>query len=175
MVRKWIALLLVAVFIYQAAGYFIFFTSQKYVIREEIKNRIRYSLPEDQMTKWIFKPGSDEFKKIHWYEENEFRYRGKMYDVVRQENSINGEIIYYCINDSQEEALFKNLDQLVENEIDQQKQNHQKIKIKTVIDLFYYKYLTLRCLDKIKIIYYHPFLIFFSNIPDTPAPPPWIV
>lgn len=167
--------MLVAVFFFHAAGYFMFFTSQRYFIREEIKSRIQNNLPEAEMTKWVFKAGSDELKKIYWYDKNEFRYRGKMYDIVRQEININGEIIYYCINDSQEEALFENLDQLVENEIHQQNQNHQKVKVKPVIDLFYYKCITLRCLDEEIFFFNYPLMKHCSNIPDTPAPPPWIV
>jgi hypothetical protein len=52
----------------------------------------------------------DEFtQKINWKSENEFEFKGKMYDVVKTENAAD-EIIVFCIWDEKEDDLISNFE-----------------------------------------------------------------
>ena len=59
--------------------------------------------------------------KLNWKEENEFEYKGMMYDVERVEIKSNC-VIVYCLRDVTEEMLISNYEKL-------QKSNSTKDKI----------------------------------------------
>jgi hypothetical protein len=53
---------------------------------------------------------NDEFtQKINWKGENEFEFKGKMYDIVKTERSDN-EVIVYCVWDEREDELISNFE-----------------------------------------------------------------
>ena len=53
---------------------------------------------------------------MQWVDDHEFRRDGKLYDVVR--TRISGDTTYFtCINDTQEEKLFADLDNHVQREM----------------------------------------------------------
>ena len=55
---------------------------------------------------------------IAWTEENEIRFKGNMYDVVRTESQRDGSINYFCLNDSKEEELFGKLGDHLTSQMD---------------------------------------------------------
>ncbi len=113
MSRKITALLFIFIFAFNAAGYYFVFKIKQQKIRKEVKQRIRNSIPLEELTLFIFDTSSEEYKKIKWVEEHEFRYNGSMYDIVRQSPGRNGNVSFYCINDSDEEKLFAGLDKYI--------------------------------------------------------------
>ncbi len=53
---------------------------------------------------------SDESDKLIWFRDGrEFRYLGHMYDVVHIENKNDGTIIYHCIKDEKENAIYRDI------------------------------------------------------------------
>lgn len=79
----------------------------KQQVRKEIKARIKSSVPKNELRALIYNySNSSEFK---WHHKKEFCYHGTMYDIVSSERLLNGDIIFYCVTDSQETILFKNL------------------------------------------------------------------
>ena len=100
--------------VYNSAGHAIVFTALRYTVRQEIKALLKQGVPEGELHVLIipksveFDPNSS-FQRIH---EGEFRYEGKMYDIVRRE--LRGDTtVYYCVNDVQEEKLFADLDEQI--------------------------------------------------------------
>jgi len=63
-----------------------------------------------EITVLIFS-SADYEKKLYWYDKNEFMLDGKMYDVIKIEES-NNEFIIYCLNDQKEELLISNYKKL---------------------------------------------------------------
>ncbi len=52
---------------------------------------------------------------FRWIDENEFRYQGRMYDIISKEE--RGDSVYlYCIEDSAESDLYAVLDKIIEND-----------------------------------------------------------
>ena len=112
--KRIIAILLLILFAYGTIGYYISFEVEKTAVRHEIKQRIKQGVPTSDLT--IIKDDVTN-SRLNWIKPSkEFRLNGKMYDVVSKR--IEGNIIYYsCINDTQEEELFKTLDEQVNKEM----------------------------------------------------------
>lgn len=114
---RYIPYLLLSLIFLQSFGYLAVFDLQRYQIRKDIKHRIKNGVPEGELI--LFKMPTDPEKRqdFRFVEAHEFRYKGGMYDVVRQEN--HGEQIwYYCVSDEMEAQLFANLETLVADEIE---------------------------------------------------------
>jgi hypothetical protein len=100
--------------LFNVCGAYIVFESVKSNIRSSIKQKIKEGVPASELT--ILRFSSQEVEAgtagIEWIEGHEFRYHKAMYDVVRTEKD-GGDLVYYCINDTQEESLFARLGALV--------------------------------------------------------------
>lgn len=127
LLKRSIAILLLILFAYGTIGYFISFEVEKYAIRKEVKNRIKKGLPDDKLV--IIKDNAFN-TELNWVEDDEeFRLNGKMYDVVSKR--IEGNTIYYsCIIDAEEEELFEELEQQVDNALNDsgKKKNENNLK-----------------------------------------------
>lgn len=106
--------------LFSEAGYFLYYSIQRYQIKQEIKKELS-SVIEAHLLETI------ELEKnaaaIEWEEEGEeFFFNNSMYDVKRIEK-INGKTFLYCINDDKENALLKKM--VVATEKNQkEKKNH---------------------------------------------------
>jgi hypothetical protein len=107
MVRRIFSVFVLIVMLFNISGYFFTF----YLIQQEYKKQFRKYIcqhvsPENSeliiiSDAEIQRPGSA-FKSM---EENEFRYQGKMYDIIKSEKRGNNNI-FYCVNDKNEEQLL---------------------------------------------------------------------
>ncbi|WP_290799146.1 hypothetical protein [Flavihumibacter sp. UBA7668] len=102
---------LLVVFSSNITGLLVVFKLQQLQIRREIKRQIKRGVPQNELHLITIKQGQEE--QLGWQNEKEFIYEGTFYDVVRKETGAAGATLYYCINDTQEEALFANLDALI--------------------------------------------------------------
>lgn len=110
----------------QAAGFIVVLEIQKHGIRQEIKQQIKAGVPEAELVLWKFCEGKSEpaFQRI---DEHEFRYGGKMYDIVRQES--HGDTTwYYCLADEKETQLFAQLEELVKRGMRQNPEQQQRLE-----------------------------------------------
>ncbi|MBN8703754.1 MAG: hypothetical protein J0M08_11870 [Bacteroidetes bacterium] len=81
-------------------------------IKHEIKQKIKKSIPDDELT--TFTLSKVEYENLEWIEKKEFRLNGNMYDVVKKTIHINGTIILHVINDKKEKELFVNLEKQIQ-------------------------------------------------------------
>lgn len=113
--------------LFNVCGAYIIFKSVKSEIRSNIKHKIKAGVPESELAILKFSIAEVEsgVAGIEWIENHEFRFEGKMYDIVR--TSYEGTtIIYHCINDVQEEVLFAHLNSLVNQAASTDKNSQQK-------------------------------------------------
>lgn len=112
--RVAITLILLSATLFMSSGAFVVFKLQEFLIKKEIKQRIKAGVSESELVlikipvEWETK-GNEAFQRIH---SREFRYFGEMYDIVRYEKH-DDTTYYHCIHDVKESALFANLDDLV--------------------------------------------------------------
>lgn len=116
--KRIVAILLLLLYLHNFAGYLAAFCLLQSHVRSDIKRTIKSGLPDNTLTLLVFQTsslGNDE-SSVQWLEENEFLYRGSMYDVVRAR--ADGDSTYFlCINDVEEERLFAGLDRHVDREM----------------------------------------------------------
>jgi len=111
--RLFVILFTIAV-VFNGPGVHMAFLSTRNAIRAQIKNEIRQGIPESELHCIRDNP------QLHWREKNrEFKMGNRMYDVVKVKR-INGQLIYCCINDTQEEKLFADVNELVDQELEDQ-------------------------------------------------------
>jgi hypothetical protein len=110
----------------QAAGYIFVFEIQKHEIRREIKQQIKAGVPETELVLLKILEGKPNpaFQRV---DEHEFRYDGKMYDIVRQKS--HGDTTwYYCLADEKETQLFAHLEELAKRDMSQNSERQQRIE-----------------------------------------------
>ncbi|MES2139220.1 MAG: hypothetical protein V4511_05900 [Bacteroidota bacterium] len=107
--KKIAVIFFLCVFLFNTMGYFIAFKAVHYQIKKEIKAEIKRKVNPAELTVIVI--NRQQINQIDWYETGKEMYHdGKLYDIVRNtENDTS--IIYYCINDKQEEELFAHLDE----------------------------------------------------------------
>ncbi|WP_373058428.1 hypothetical protein [Zunongwangia sp. H14] len=109
--KKAFAILLLLIFSFNSAGFYISFGIQLYQIKKEVKQRIIAATPREELIQ--LKYSSATKKEFHWHEDGEFSYKGRMYDVVNTEK--NGDAtFYFCIEDKEEMILLASLKKQLE-------------------------------------------------------------
>ena len=107
--KKIVSIVFVGLFLLNSFGYYFIFSHNQGILQDEMKSLIRAGFLKVRYEKVIIAdPASDpDFK---WVEKGEFRYKGKLYDLISME--IKGKtVIFNCINDKKEEQLIARHDQ----------------------------------------------------------------
>ena len=126
--RRAVAIALLFLMLFQAAGHLFVFKIQQHEIRQEIKRQIKAGVPEAELVLLKISRTMEDrpnrfFQRIH---QLEFPYNGSMYDIVRQES--HGDTTwYYCLADEKETQLFANLDELVKQDMAGNPQHRKQI------------------------------------------------
>ncbi|MCX8009797.1 MAG: hypothetical protein N3A61_01465 [Ignavibacteria bacterium] len=114
-------------------------------------------------------------QNLIWKEEYEFELNGKMYDIIKVEETKDS-IIYYCINDEREEELIKKfIKHFDENSINGKSKNSQSVSFQIsniqAIPISSYNLES----PKISTICYISLMEYYNSIHlDIPSPPPKI-
>jgi len=105
--KKLLALILVAIFLFNTEGYYFIFLYRHFSVRREIHNLINEGFFDESYTLLkIIDPKVDQnFERIN---ESEFRYEGVLYDII-SEYSDGNVSTFHCVNDKQEERLLSRL------------------------------------------------------------------
>ena len=98
---------LLLIFLFNNFGYWFCFKVEQSDIKREMFEMTKQTVPNSELIALAI-PAA-EINDLLWQDENEFSYKGKMYDVVRSERSADKSTVYYCLNDTKEEALNANL------------------------------------------------------------------
>ena len=131
-VKRLLSIILLIVLAYNLCGVFVVFKYHNYVIRKEMKMKIKAGVPEEELA--IILVNAENEYELHWKHSREFKYRGVMYDVVRKERKNDNSITYYCVTDTQETQLFEDLNNIVFKESNAKHNN--KNNVKRIVDLF---------------------------------------
>ncbi len=119
MSNKIIALFISILLLFNAAGYLLIFKIQQAIIQCRVSYEIENYSNNDNLELIIVNiiDLRDGNSKFNWIKEGkEFRYNGKMYDVV-QSKEANGKLFLYCRNDFEEEELLNNISLLISKNI----------------------------------------------------------
>ncbi|MFZ4400775.1 MAG: hypothetical protein ACOYO1_12130 [Bacteroidales bacterium] len=139
---------------------------------------IKNSLPDSELFTFIFpdNPKLQQKMGIQWIEDHEFLFRGKMYDVVHKVQS-GKDIVLKCINDTQEEVLFADLDKQIEKCMQSDPVKSKTLNLLQKYNFLYFqqsiKHIEIQdfaFIQKNKFIQFY----FYNLAKEIPTPPPQI-
>lgn len=142
-----VALLLGCVLIC-AVGEYLAVKATQWDIRGEVKSRIKAGVPSEELVvvKILKKEPPREFIRRN---AREFSYQGRMYDIVSQEER-GDSIIYLCIFDERETALYANIEQQIKDQLAHNPERQQQQKE------------LLQKIPKFYLLHTNPFIISFK-------------
>jgi len=130
MVRRLIPLFIIVLLMFNISGYYFTALMIQKGYKKQFRKHIRCNANEENTEILVI---SDAEIQRHdspfkWMEEDEFRYYGKMYDIVKSEKQGDTNI-FYCVNDKNEEKLLARFENYMKHHTDsdlpfQQKSNH---------------------------------------------------
>ncbi|HOQ48686.1 MAG TPA: hypothetical protein PLV01_02525 [Candidatus Kapabacteria bacterium] len=171
-ISKLLALVIIPAILINSAGYALLFSISQRIIKKEIKQLLKSSLPETEVELLKIKIGDPNYRK---FEKNEFFYFGRLYDVIKMEVS-DGYMHIKCINDKKEELLFINLDELIRNTYQYEGSRGYFISKILSLLLFFEELAKTIFLPNISLIQNNRINTekFISFITEVPTPPPEI-
>ena len=112
--KRMIAIFLLLFLSLNSCGLIVYYYYNKAEIRKEMKILMKSNLSKDKIIVLQIEKKSKFFQRIH---KKEFRYKGKMYDIIK-EIPKKHHTIFYCINDEKEEQLIQSYSKLFEKSDD---------------------------------------------------------
>jgi len=105
--KRIIALVVLVFLLINAMGYYFLFELKKHLIRKEMQELVASGRMTENYTVLTINDHerNPEFKRA---DKKEFRYQGRLYDIIREVRKGNT-VVYYCYRDKKEEILFSNL------------------------------------------------------------------
>ena len=95
---------ILAIFLLNTAGYFPIFKIKQWLFQYKMETLISSTFVSDSLT--CISILSDNQNELHWERDNEeFWYKGELYDIVRLEKK-DGFVFYYCVEDTPETELY---------------------------------------------------------------------
>lgn len=106
--RKATAILLLLVFLFEGGGYFVYFTLERAAAQRDMAAFMARLKSEENLIRIEWNAGNE--ADFEWKHDREFRLHGVMYDVMRREQSDDGNTILVCHPDKRESALYRALE-----------------------------------------------------------------
>lgn len=104
------AIFLLCILLAPTLALYSWLQAKKITVRREVKQLLEVGLPESKLTTLVFSVRDAE-RHLRWEHENEFEYRGQMYDIASRE-SRGDSIVFKVWPDHAETALNKSLAKL---------------------------------------------------------------
>ncbi len=95
-------------------------------MREDVQAKIAEGVADGDQVRFSFKLNSDEYKQLEWTEDDEFRLKGMMYDVIEMQVK-DGYVNIRCYQDNIEAELMAYLDALVDANLGKLGQGAKKL------------------------------------------------
>jgi hypothetical protein len=104
--KKLIVIFLLVCFLLNITGYHIIFYLRQQEIKAEMRTAIRVQTCSGDETDFVFLLSDKQsMKQLDWEGDDEFSYKGEMYDVIEKKIT-DGKLIIRSIADKQETALL---------------------------------------------------------------------
>ena len=109
--KRIFAFALLILFLFNTIGYYFIFEIYKYRVKKEIQNAIHPGSVSVTILKIVDIQQDPQFQRV---EKKEFRYKGALYDVIKEVRS-GRTTIFYCIHDKKEEDLLATMNTVNKN------------------------------------------------------------
>jgi len=133
--KRWISRIVACMFIFNYIGYVagVIFVQQQ--LKNDAVQRLTSQLCNGHYTKFFINPA--DINLLGQADEGELNISGKIYDIIKREQTGSG-IVCYCLNDKEEESIL----QCIDDHIDTQnglpvKSHHPGFEKQFLKDFFY--------------------------------------
>ena len=109
--KRIFAFALLILFLFNTIGYYFIFEIYKYRVKKEIQNAMHPGSVSVTILKIVDIQQDPQFQRV---EKKEFRYKGALYDVIKEVRT-GRTTIFYCIHDKKEEDLLSAMNALNKN------------------------------------------------------------
>ncbi|MCB2222467.1 MAG: hypothetical protein KQI35_18940 [Bacteroidetes bacterium] len=109
-------------------GYYVYLHLEKEKVRKEVKREILSGLNKSKLVKFKLSE-LKAHRQLTWINSREFKYKGRMYDIV-QTTSAENTLIYWCWPDDDESQIEDQINFLMSRVLaheQQEKENHQPL------------------------------------------------
>lgn len=106
--RRQISILLIAAVLIEIAGFYCMYVVKQFYVKESAEISIHSKQERTNELRFAFKlkDNSPQDESFRWTDDDEFTYKGMMFDVSLQERTTDS-LILHCINDSDELSLIE--------------------------------------------------------------------
>mgnify|MGYP001366550868 CR=1 FL=1 len=114
--KRLLSISLVIIFLFNIFGYYLTFQIIEAGYKKNFRLQILNNITSDNIEILVI-PDNEMHSKhtpFRWMESDEFKYYGKMYDVIKHEKQGTNNI-FYCINDKNEEQLFVRFEDFIKH------------------------------------------------------------
>ncbi len=122
LLKKILPILLILSVVFDIVGYIAVFKTLQGRIRAEVRQTILTGNESGKFDKIKLRVDDPAYRRLN---STEFTYKGRLYDIVREERR-GADISFICLDDDEEERLYKALSNYVMNEISGGKSNNAK-------------------------------------------------
>ncbi len=104
--KRTLSIFLVISFLFNTAGYLLIFLVIQSSLKENAREKISSNNYNHSQTLIVFanKNLDTGIAELKFYDEKEFSFKGKMYDIIKRENK-NDSVYFYCLADTEEDEL----------------------------------------------------------------------
>ncbi len=103
--KKSLSILLLLAFLFNTVGYVVYFYVGQEFMQEEARTATEQNLAPEKTEKLSL--SENELNELSWEEENEFYYKGELYDVRSVTKTSTGETCIVCTKDAKEKNLVE--------------------------------------------------------------------
>ena len=111
--RKLFTLLLLVVVLLQITGAYFVFKFQQTELKLEMKHYLSLHPENPSITTFEFTLSKAD--QLQWEDENEFKYKGEMYDVITRK-VVGDKLVIQCIADKKETKLLKSFEEIMKHQ-----------------------------------------------------------
>ncbi len=112
---------LILLLLFNIAGPAILLFALRSAVRIEMTALLKSHIADEELeTIAVLHTKHEPDPAFQYINDREFRYKGRLYDIVRTEHR-GDTIVYRCINDTREEQLFRSMDTLIKDTINQKR------------------------------------------------------
>lgn len=127
-VKKFATIFFVLFYLWYQMGFFVHFQIERQAIAHSLKKHLKKSILSNDRIRLDFT--TEELSELTWHKSHEFEWKGQFYDVL-QRKAKEGISTFYCISDTQETALFEQLNEYVAyNQGDESSESGSKTHMK---------------------------------------------
>ena len=146
-------------------------TIEKYIIRREVKHRLMDKLENEDLVR-ISLSNNEASQLLRWEKPDEFEFYGRMYDVVRLQESESA-ITYWCWPDADESYLNQFLSSIISHSTHNKKSQKSNLLISFFKSIYFTEKQSITTTaEHIAIVYYSSSAHYLNWTFEPAIPPP---